>query len=304
MATKTSLLGLTKPAYTDPADVAVMNNNFDMIDRAMGNGKRVENLLGNSDFSATRFIAQAGLNGLHDTTLYLGDRWRGHASITATQQAHGMLLTSVATAAYIHQKVQVKAGQTYTLAIYATERTGGHRIAVYDSGIKTNVAQAQATDRDLLVVSFAATEDTMAMLYYPGWATGGGSAVLQWAALYEGAYTADTLPAYTYKGYAAELAECQRYFVRVLAQPVNGWSYAWDRVTMFVPLPVPMRTASPTIVLKSASSNYYIGATSYAATLKNILSVGNGMLVYFSHTSTVSGQCVMPEFAADFIDDL
>ena len=39
-----------------------------------------------------------------------------------------------------------------------------------------------------------------------------GSSGLLWAALYEGAYTADTLPAYVYKGYAAELAECQRYF--------------------------------------------------------------------------------------------
>lgn len=33
-----------------------------------------------------------------------------------------------------------------------------------------------------------------------------------WAALYEGVYTADTLPPYVPKGYAAELAECQRYY--------------------------------------------------------------------------------------------
>lgn len=32
-----------------------------------------------------------------------------------------------------------------------------------------------------------------------------------WAALYEGSYTADTLPAYQPKGYAAEMAECKRY---------------------------------------------------------------------------------------------
>lgn len=36
--------------------------------------------------------------------------------------------------------------------------------------------------------------------------------VIAWAALYEGSYTADTLPPYTPKGYAAELAECQRYY--------------------------------------------------------------------------------------------
>lgn len=33
-----------------------------------------------------------------------------------------------------------------------------------------------------------------------------------WAALYEGSYTADTLPPYVPKGYAAELAECRLYY--------------------------------------------------------------------------------------------
>ena len=42
-----------------------------------------------------------------------------------------------------------------------------------------------------------------------------GSITIAWAALYEGAYTADTLPAYVPKGYSAELAECQRYYREV-----------------------------------------------------------------------------------------
>ena len=36
--------------------------------------------------------------------------------------------------------------------------------------------------------------------------------VLKWAALYSGVYTAATMPEYQPKGYAAELAECQRYY--------------------------------------------------------------------------------------------
>ncbi len=40
------------------------------------------------------------------------------------------------------------------------------------------------------------------------------SATICWVALYEGEYTVDTLPAYVPKGYAAELAECQRYYRR------------------------------------------------------------------------------------------
>ena len=35
---------------------------------------------------------------------------------------------------------------------------------------------------------------------------------IQWAALYEGEYTAETLPEYHPKSYGAELAECQRYY--------------------------------------------------------------------------------------------
>ena len=39
--------------------------------------------------------------------------------------------------------------------------------------------------------------------------------VLKWAALYEGSYTAETLPEYQPRGYAAELLECQRYYYRI-----------------------------------------------------------------------------------------
>lgn len=305
MATKTSLLGLTKPAYTDAADIAVLNTNFDLIDKAVGNGRHARNELDNSDFSAARFIARAGLNGMHDATVYLGDRWRGHANITATQQTDGVMLNASAASAYIMQRVSVKPGQAYTLAFHATGRSGTHRMVVYNSGVTTIVSYDQAADRDLLLVNFTASEDTMAMLYYPGYSTSGGSTVLHWAALYEGTYTADTLPAYVYKGYAAELAECQRYFNRIAAQPVGGWCYNWGRATMFVPLPVTMRSTSPDVVLTSASSNFYIGSTTYATTaLDGCNAADNGVNVYFKHTNNVSGQCVMPEFAADFIDDL
>lgn len=39
--------------------------------------------------------------------------------------------------------------------------------------------------------------------------------LIKWAALYEGSYTADTMPPYVPKGYAAELVESMRYFERI-----------------------------------------------------------------------------------------
>lgn len=67
-----------------------------------------------------------------------------------------------------------------------------------------------------------------------------------WAALYEGSYTADTLPPYVPKGYAAELAECMRYYQvfgkkRLIqsTEPNGGF-------TISVRFPIAMRVA-PTI---------------------------------------------------------
>lgn len=43
-----------------------------------------------------------------------------------------------------------------------------------------------------------------------------------WTALYEGKYTAETLPPYVPKGYAAELTECMRYFYRMTVSGTSG----------------------------------------------------------------------------------
>lgn len=57
-----------------------------------------------------------------------------------------------------------------------------------------------------------------------------------WAALYEGSYTAETLPPYVPKGYAAELAECRRYAKRitgVLAGIAHGYESRKAYATIF-----------------------------------------------------------------------
>ena len=54
------------------------------------------------------------------------------------------------------------------------------------------------------------------------WAIDAGATVcIDWMALYEGAYTVDTLPEYQSKGYGAELLECQRYYC-------NSWNAYTD----------------------------------------------------------------------------
>lgn len=60
---------------------------------------------------------------------------------------------------------------------------------------------------------------------------------LEWAALYEGSYTADTLPPYVPKGYAVELAECMRYFERLgttFSEQIGTTAYVISGAKSFV----------------------------------------------------------------------
>lgn len=228
MATKTSLLGLTKPAYTDAADIAVLNGNFDLIDKAVGNGARVVNLLDNSWF--VNPINQRG------QTVYTGigytiDRWRtwGEGNITV---GNGYISASQSLWQYV---ANIDASKTHTAAICLADG----RKYVY-SGIPNNGGMGEWGNTIFCGVEnggvFFRIEDNM-------------DDNIVWAALYEGAYTAETLPAYVYKGYAAELAECQRYYVNtanvwMMCHKIRGWGSV-------VEIPANMRIV-PTVLIDSA----------------------------------------------------
>ena len=79
--------------------------------------------------------------------------------------------------------------------------------------------------------------------------------VIQWAALYEGEYTLDTLLEYQPKGYGAELAECQRYYYKLLGY----WKWAAAGICVSntiavipIKLPQAMRV-KPTVTIKDTS---------------------------------------------------
>ena len=99
--------------------------------------------------------------------------------------------------------------------------------------------------------------------------------VLKWAALYVGSYSAATMPDYQPKGYAAELAECQRYYLAITG-PTNGSVINGLGFAVRLNAPVDMRTA-PTLestdikvfngdgvwVPASLLGIYHIGAGTY-----------------------------------------
>ena len=160
------------------------------------------NLLDNSWFGGRYvdgvkegLVCQAGLNGLHGTTKYPMDRWiSGNADVAF---ADGYITPG----SPIAQRVDVNridASKTYTAAICLDDGTikcasgtpssdfGSYGLGVYASAISGRT-----------------------------WVIGVNAGLnVRWAALYEGAYTTETLPPYVPKQYAVELAECQRYYRR------------------------------------------------------------------------------------------
>lgn len=115
-------------------------------------------------------------------------------------------------------------------------------------------------------------------------------------ALYEGIYTADTLPPYVPKGYAAELAECQRYYQKYntvgLTCRNNGYATAL--------LPVVMRV-TPTISVGTRllfTSSY----TDVAADYPSVNLQADPNLIYFTnnfYTGFATLTCSNVQLSAD-----
>lgn len=94
-----------------------------------------------------------------------------------------------------------------------------------------------------------------------------------WTALYEGEYTAETLPEYQPKGYGVELAECQRYFIMLgTSGGTVGIAHAYDaeNAYAFVPTPTPMRV-NPSITFQKMT----IGTAAYSASFAMVTEVSN-----------------------------
>lgn len=109
---------------------------------------------------------------------------------------------------------------------------------------------------------------------------------IEWAALYEGSYTAETLPPYVPKGYAAELAECLRYYYTIKSDGARFAAYATgtmnDASDAYFPIvfPIPMRIA-PTLFYSGNLRVYVNGAG------RNITGIENDMPSRYSARITV-----------------
>ena len=218
-------------------------------------GACVYNLLDNSDF--VHPVAQAGVNGAHGATGYAVDRWNRTSGATVSQAADGLKIVSDKTSwtAGIQQRIEAKRfADVMTFAVRGVFPVAC-RLFVYIGSGTTNFGtayfQGDAAERTLvlkLTKPDGLTGDEVVNVYIsPDTGSTGTAAVVHWAAIYEGEYTAETLPPYVPKGYAAELAECLRYYRRITATNETFAGYCANGVS-YCMIPLQTMRIKPSLV--------------------------------------------------------
>lgn len=204
--------GLARGDHVHPMptanDVGALEKDGTAADSAKLGGKATEyyiqprNLLDNIDF--TNPVNQRGQTS-YTGGVYTIDRWYLSADNgTASIDDNGVTLFR-------------NAGNGYTFLQYVEklDTSKVYTFAVKDASgnvylICSTPNERKETEMPFGTIIAQTLPDTMSAFGVT--LNSGVTITLVWAALYEGEYTAETLPPYVPKGYAAELAECQRYY--------------------------------------------------------------------------------------------
>ena len=244
----TTVLGLKTFTASDTVDYNEVNDNYNKIDSGVKTamqGRAAHNLLDNSDF--TNAINQRGA-----TTATIGkyfiDRWTTEpfsSGPSITIDSNGLtLLPTTSSTAGIYQQLpdyEKRKGKVHTLAVCVGNVWKCVSFTMGNFGVGYEIHGLNffsTSNRNILLRNNASNNPA--------------SITIQRVSLYEGSYTADTLPAYVPKGYAAELAECQRYYRKFTTVQIAPFYVTNDRRQYEIPLAQPMRI-SPTVTFETGS---------------------------------------------------
>lgn len=232
----------------------------------------IVNLLDNSDF--TNPVNQRGQSD-YSGYGYTIDRWiLPNASDALTVNENYVTVSG----AVIQRLERHKAGAEYTLACQKIDGTIVTLSGSFESG---------ASNGSFSMNIGASSGRPYIQLK-------GGDYV--WVALYEGVFDTSTLPGYRPKGFASELAECQRYYAVFgghfipLINTANAPGFYCYRLT--VSFPVMMRT-KPTITIGAVSDQSYKSPEAVCSDNRCVL------LYYNGSNSTSIVQCKSFAASAD-----
>ena len=259
------------------------------------------NLLDNSDF--VHPINQRGETSKQASWVYWIDRWLADTEKTAAQlTSSGIHLPATAEKNLrILQRVplaRIKKGQSYTIAAYDASGNVLCVSGVFNGGTLTGDGLSEGK----YYLSLQSGDNST---YYYCILDAYADITVKCMALYEGEYTAETLPPYVPKGYAVELAECLRYYRKIKANNETFSGYAANGVAYaFIPLQA-MRI-SPTVTV--GGKFYYTlgsaqGTTTETATAHN----ANANRVVVKCAVSVTGICtgvITPQGDIDISADL
>lgn len=234
-------------------DMLVVADSVKLGGRPSGYYKAAYNLLDNSDF--TNPINQRGQTSYTTMWGYTIDRWQlSDGNTILSCENSGVKLSSSANG-YIFQRLpKMKAGK-YTFAAKFYSNTGEISLTnkITDEGII--VPSSSSDSAGVLTLNFELTQSLDASNAFYRLNISNGEAIFEWAALYEGEYTAETLPAYIPKGYAHELLECQRYYYQL----VGYWKWISAGICVsatecHIPIQFPtMMRTTPTVTIPNTS---------------------------------------------------
>ena len=229
----------TLPAYlTKGKHVEMLNCNVPLAPH---------NLLDNSDFRNP--VNQRGATSYSTAgNEYTIDRWK-------TQYNTGLTIENgyinVIGGWQIYQVLKNPKDGVYTFAVEARINSiGDYRPNMDLGGKKETLFDANIGEWKIYTLQYDVSSITDENISFSISARGGnssGSISVKWAAMYKGSYDASTLPAYQPKGYAAELAECQRYYrevYRVFGKDVGNVTR--EAIILNPPMRIP-----PTATVKS-----------------------------------------------------
>lgn len=225
----------------DPGSIDNLAENV-ALEIAKYNFGQPYNLLDNSDF--VHPINQRGETSKQASWVYWIDRWLADTEKTAAQLTSSGIHLPATTEKNLRilQRVpltRIKKGQSYTIAAYDASGNVLCVSGVFNGGTLTGDGLSGGKH-------YLSLQDGDGSTYYYCILDAYADITVKCMALYEGEYTAETLPPYVPKGYAAELAECLRYYRKIKSNnetfagyATNGMAYA------FIPLQT-MRIA-PTV---------------------------------------------------------